>query len=139
MLTSQSSVSGRTATFEDDGTSAWLYLSEPNTQRPTVDAWVYNRISAPPTSEIKNYRGGPPPAAIGYASDNAICESPQDHEWAFLWCADGEAVAITRDGEPVAFAVAEPKYSCSRELIKDGPWGSAWSQEMFEQTFGPAK
>ena len=67
MLTSQSSVSGRTATFEDDGTSAWLYLSEPNTQRPTVDAWVYNRISAPPTSEIKNYRGG----CLLYTSDAA--------------------------------------------------------------------
>jgi hypothetical protein len=68
--------SGRTATFEDDGTLAWLYLSGPGTTAPIADAWVCNRVSPPAASEVGSYRPGPPPAAEGYAGRDALCAIP---------------------------------------------------------------
>ncbi len=132
---SKHSLSQRFAVFEDDGTSAWLYLTEPDSRKPVADAWVYNRVPAPPTKEIQSYRGGPPPAAIGYASDSALCPTPADHEWSFIWSTDGESVAIAKDGVPVACIVAAQKPGYSRELIKSGPWGNTWLDELFQRTF----
>src|SRR5687767_9645888 len=98
--------SGRVAILDDYGIAGWLYLTERGGGKTEADAWVYNRIAAPSMAAIKSFHGGPPPAAKGYASKNALCLDPLAHEWAFLWSSDGEAVAITKDGEPVAFIVA---------------------------------
>ncbi len=121
-------VSGRLAVLEDDGTSAWLYISEPDSRKPIGDAWVFNRVAAPPFEAIKSYRGGPPPAAAGYASEHALCEDPSSHEWSFVWSFDGESVAVAKDGEAVAFIVGGQKGGYSRELIKEGGWGHPWSE-----------
>ena len=56
-------ISRRFAVFEDDGNSAWLYLTEPNTRRPVADALVYNRIAPPRCEEVESFRPSPPPAA----------------------------------------------------------------------------
>ena len=77
--------SRRLAVLEDDGTSAWLYMTEPDSRKPVADAWIYNRVAAPPADAIKSYRGGPPPAVQGYASEVALCEEPSSHEWSFVW------------------------------------------------------
>lgn len=130
--------SGRLAVLEDDGTSVWLYLTESGTRQPAADAWVYNRIAAPPMEAIRSYRGGPPPAAQGYASESALCEDPAAHEWSFLWSSDGEAVAIVEDGRAVAFVAIGQKGGYSRELVKDGPWGHPWSDKLYRQKFGAA-
>jgi hypothetical protein len=114
-------VSGRLAVLEDDGTSAWLYLSEPASRKPAADAWVYNRVAAPPATVVKSYRDGPPPAAQGYASETALCDDPTAHEWSFVWSPDSKAVAVAKDDEPVAFIVVGQKGGYSRELVKDGP------------------
>lgn len=131
----QHATSLRYAIFEDDGTSAWMYLTEPDLPKPIGDAWVYNRVAAPATADIESFRNGPPPAAEGFASKSARCASPEDYEWTFLWSADGDAVALCKDGEPVAMIVAGKQGGFSRELIKDGPWGHPWSDKVFEQTF----
>lgn len=135
LLDEQHPVSKRFAILEDDGTSCWLYLTRPNDQAVAADAWVFNRIAPPSPSEVKVYRGGPPPAAKGYVSASAVCETPLDYEWTFLWSADGESVAIEKDGQPVAFIVAGQEHGYSRELIKDGPWGQKWSAERLRETF----
>lgn len=128
--------SRRFAVLEDDGTSAWLYLTKPDDQTPIADIWVFNRIDAPPVSAIESYRGSPPPAAIGYTnSETALIKSPLDHEWSFLWSPDGESVAALKDDVPVAFLVSDEKQGYSRELIQDGPWGRIWSEERFQTTF----
>jgi hypothetical protein len=128
--------SGRLAVLEDDGTSVWLYISEAETRKPLADAWVYNRIAAPPTEAIEKYRGGPPPAAQGYVSDDALCEDPLSHEWSFTWSGDGRSVAVAKDGEPVAFIIGGQKRGYSLELVTDGPWGHPWSEKLFRSTFG---
>ncbi|HEV3145752.1 MAG TPA: hypothetical protein VGZ47_17825 [Gemmataceae bacterium] len=130
--------SRRLAVLEDNGTSARLYVTAVDSRIPVADAWVYNRIAAPPAEEIKSYRGGPPLAAQGYASKDALCEDPSSHEWSFLWSQDGESVAVVKDGEPVAFIIGGQKGGYSRELIKDGPWGHPWSEEVFRSKFGAA-
>ncbi len=130
--------SRRFAVLEDDGTSAWLYLTEPDSRKPAGDAWVYNRIAAPPSEAIKSYRGGPPPAAQGYASDSALCIAPTTHEWSFLWSSVGESVAVLMDDEPMACIVAGTKGGYSRELVKEGPWGHPWCNKLYEATFDAA-
>ena len=110
-LDSHHPTSNRFAIFEDDGTSAWLYLTEPGNLKPALDAWIYNRIEAPPTSEIKSYYGCPPPAAIGYASETALCKVPQAHDWQIIWSTDGQSVALTKDGVPVGCIVLGLKTS----------------------------
>lgn len=137
-LESEHPASGRFAVLEDDGTSAWLYLTEPGTRKPVADAWVYNRIAAPPMEAIKAYRGGPPPAAQGYASEGALCQDPATHAWSFVWSSDGESVAVAKDGAAVAFIVDGQKGGYSRELVNDGPWGHPWSETLFRQKFGAA-
>ena len=84
-LQAQHPESLRYAILEDNGTSAWLYLSEPDKPKPVADVWIYNRIEAPSRDEIRAYRDGPPPAAAGFAGPNAVCSNPLDHEWALLW------------------------------------------------------
>lgn len=130
--------SGLLAVLEDDGTSAWLYIFDAASRKPHGDAWVYNRIAAPPTEAIKSYRGGPPPAAQGYAGKDALCEDPSSHEWSFVWSVDGESVAVAKDGEPLAFIIGGQNGGYSRELVKDGPWGHPWSEKLFRSKFGAA-
>lgn len=127
--------SRRWAVLEDDGTSAWFYLSGADSRKPIGDAWIYNRIAAPPVETIESYRGGPPPAAKGFVSEDALCEDPATHEWTFVWSRNGESVAVAKDGEAVAFIVGGQKRGYSRNLIKDGPWGHAWSEELFRSEF----
>ncbi|MEO1181884.1 MAG: hypothetical protein AAFX51_13795 [Cyanobacteria bacterium J06636_28] len=127
--------SDRFAVFEDDGTSAWLYLTESGSQKIAADVWIYNRFDAPPTSEIKSYPGNPPPAAIGYASDTALCEAPQAHNWQIIWSHDGQSVALAKDGVPVGCIILASRKNYSRELLKDGPWGKPWSDQVFESHF----
>lgn len=134
-LLSQHPASRRFAVFEDDGVSAWLYLTAPESKKPSADAWVYNRIAAPPTKDISAYRGGPPPAAAGYASETAQCDSPHEFEWSFQWSDDGHSVAMRKNGRVVAFIVTDEKRRYSRELVKDGPWGRPWSDTVFQQAF----
>lgn len=131
MLESRNDVSGRVAVLEDDDTSAWLYLSGASERKPIAHVWVHNRIAAPPPTEIKNYRGGPPPAASGFADDTTICDNPDAHHWTFTWQDDGDAVALHRDGIPVAFLVASQRTGWSRNLRRDGPWGSVWDESLY--------
>lgn len=130
-LDSVSNLSGRRAIFEDDGTSGWLYLTGPNDAKPVSDVWVHNRIEAPPTSEIASYRGGPPPAAIGYADDTAMCQAVESHSWSLDWHQDGNAVSLSRDQIPVALVVAEERNGWSKNLLRDGPWGKVWSDNAY--------
>ncbi|WP_372720655.1 hypothetical protein [Novipirellula sp.] len=131
MLESLNDASRRVAVFEDDGTSAWLYLSGPNDRKPIADVWVHNRIGAPPTSEIKRYRGGPPPAASGFTDNSTICHDPDAHEWTFTWRDDGDAVALHCDGTPIAILIASNRKGWSRNLKRDGPWGNVWDGSLY--------
>ena len=88
-------VAGRS---EDDGNSAWLYLSDSDTARVVAVAWAYNRVPPPPMTQLESFRPGPPPAAEGFAGPEALCADPSAHRWSLQWSADGDSVAVLRDG-----------------------------------------
>jgi hypothetical protein len=128
--------SGRRGTFEDDGTSAWLYLSEVNSPRIVADAWVYNRVAAPPVSRINSYRPQPPPAAEGYAGPEALCSDPTIHLWSLLWSEDGHSVAVLRDGLALALIARASRKGYCRFLVRSGPWGLMWDAGLFRDIMG---
>jgi hypothetical protein len=132
-LSERHHVSGRCGTFEDDGTSAWLYLSEADSPRVIADAWVYNRVPAPLPSRVGSYRPGPPPAAQGFAGPEALCEEPSVYRWSLRWSSDGESVAVLRDGYALAFIARASKRGYSRMLATSGPWGSVWNEYVYRQ------
>jgi hypothetical protein len=122
-LSARHPASRRLAVFDGDGTSAWLYLSAGGEVRPEADVWVYNRVPAPEASQAERYRGGPPPAARGYAGPESLCEAPELYTWSLRWSSDGDCVALARDGLPVAFIAAGTRRGRSRFLARSGPWG----------------
>ena len=136
-LSEQHAASRRHAVLEDDGRCGWLYLTHPDSTRPVADVWVFNRVPPPPPDEIRGDAPSPPPAALGYAGTFALIGAPDAKNWSFVWSADGDAVAIAKDGEPVAFVRSGRKQGYCRNLIRSGPWGDVWSDEGFGETFAP--
>ncbi len=135
-LGEQHPVSGRRGTFEDDGNSAWLYLSEPETPRVVADAWAFNLIPPPPVERVASYRPSPPPAAEGFAGPQALCAEPSFHQWSLLWSVDGESIAVLKDGVALALIVRATRPGYSRLLAKSGPWGQVWDEELFRAVMG---
>jgi hypothetical protein len=135
-LSERHPVSWRWAILEDDGRSAWLYLTEPDRPDPVGDCWIYNRIPAPDPSEIAAFRPGPPPAACGFAGPEALVHDPEVSRMRLQWAGDGGAVALLADGRPLGFIVAGERRGSSRNLARTGPWGNTWDQARYEATFG---
>ncbi len=121
--------------LEDTGVAAYLYLSSPDSDAIVADAWVYNRIEAPTIDTIKDYRPDPPPAAEGYTTADAYLSHPASHAWSFEWSPDGQSVAICANGVALAFVRAGQRTGFSRYLVRSGPWGEPWSDEVYEATF----
>lgn len=134
-LSEQHAVSRRHAVLEDNGLCGWLYLTDRDSTRPVADVWVFNRIPPPPLDQVRSYAPSPPPAAIGFADELALVGAPHDVRWSLLWSPDGDAVAVVKGGEPVAFVRSGRKHGYCRHLLRDGPWGSVWSDEVFDEAF----
>lgn len=130
--------SRRFAVFEDDGTAGYLYLTGPDDRKPIGDCWLYNRLPAPDPSEIKKYRGSPPPVAQGYAGPSAQRSAPPEEALRFLWSPDGNAVSVLIDGVPTGFLVfGEGGHGgYSLHLIKESGWGRPWNENRFREIFG---
>lgn len=136
-LSVQHPVSKRWAILEDDGTSAWLYLTKPDTQEPVADVFVYNRFPPIAIEEVQTYRNCPPPVAIGYAGTEAYLPYPDKDEFYLDWSADGQSVAVWKSSITIACILNAARKGFSRNLIVEGPWGYVWSQAQYDQTFHP--
>ncbi len=123
--------SGRTATFDDSGTSAWLYLSGSGSEEVVADAWVFNRVKAPKGSEIDTYRDGAPPAAEGFAGLEAFYQDPFKYEWSLQWSDDGESCAVLKNGKAIAMIANGRRPGYSRHLTRSGPWGEPWNEALY--------
>lgn len=132
----QHSGSKRFAVLEDDGVSAWLYLTASTAAKPVSDVWVYNRIEAPMASEISSFRGGPPPAPQGFAGNKSQITTPRECTWSFRWTDDGESVALFADGQVIAYLRSSESRGYSINLLKPGPWGNTFDDEDYSRTFG---
>lgn len=131
----KSPVSERWVIFEDDGISGWLYLTNPNEKKPIADCWIYNRIEAPASSEIKNFKNGPPPASNEYAGPYALVAEPDELKIRFKWSNDGNSVALILDGNALGYIVTGSKVGFSKNLTKIGPWGNLFDQSSFDKLF----
>lgn len=135
--------SGQQAMLVDDGISAWLYLHAPASEGanaaadsvgsgPVIaTALAYNRVRPIAVADVKNYRPGPPPIATGYASDIAVCETPDQCQWTLAWSMTGDSVLLARDGQPWCFISPDYVQGCSKAVEKSGPWGAAWSEDAY--------
>jgi hypothetical protein len=139
IVTSYSAASRRHAILADDGRTGILYLHAPSddpgrTAAVEATSFAFNRIDPIDVEDVPNYRPGPPPIAKGYASPDAICREPGGHEWQLLWSADGESVALLRDGVPWAVASVAERRGFSKAIQVAGPWGRPWSVDVYSAT-----
>ena len=132
---------GRHAVLEDDGLTAWLYLHAPSNDPHRTAAvekacFVYNRKAPIDTSETTKHRPKPPAIDQHYASESAITENPASHDWTIQWSLRGEAVLLTRDGQPwclIEVSGGNNRGHC-KSIRAEGPWGSPWDQQKFHST-----
>ena len=133
-LSQQHPTSRRWAVVEDDGTVAYLYLTEPDSTKPAADCWLYNRVESPST--FVGSRGGPPVAPATHVRDNHPFRPPEAESVSFRWSADGESVAVLFDNNLMGFIAANQRRGFSSNLSKAGPLGSPIDQELYERLFG---
>lgn len=137
-ITEQHPTSRRYAILEDNGTTLWLYLTAPDQRKVVADTWVFNRVRPLLTpDELTPFRDAhqPPPILESLADDDPICHTPAIHHWSFNWTPDGEAVAIFRDDQPIAFVRSTERRGFSRHVIHPSPWGVPWSHKIFQDVF----
>lgn len=134
-LSEQHPVSHRWAVLEDDGLSAWLYLTEPNSEKPAADCWLYNRISNPEPVESYLSRGVAPPAPSEYAGKGALLISPDASGFRLVWSKDGQSVAFFDDNFLMGFIAVGQKRGFSRNLEKAGAWGNPLDEDLYQSLF----
>ena len=127
-ISEQHPLSRRHAILEDDGTSAWLYLTAPDEPRPVADVFVYNRHA--PADCVKDAAGSaPPPIVKAFAAPEAVVSAPERSAWRFRWSADGESVALQRDGVAVALIPSGRRRGFTSAVVAECPWGAPLHSE----------
>jgi hypothetical protein len=135
-ISEQNPISRRWAVFEDNGVSGWLYLTEPGSEKPTSDCWVYNCVTVTERAEHYMSRGMAPPAPASYADPTAEITEMDESAFTFRWAEDGESVAIFINDVLMGFIISRQGRGYSRNLMKVGPWGNPLDEEMYKNVFG---
>ena len=136
--TSKNSVTGLNALValepsDEKPHSVWLYVS--NGDEIISDCYLINLIE-PTESLIKpENRDAPPPVTRQYLASALPAEVPSEEDIHFTWSKSGEDVAVSIDGVVLGFTVSGQKRGYSRALCQTGPWGSPWSDDLFESHF----
>lgn len=134
---SHNAVSDRLAVFEDDEKIAYLYLTKSGTQKPEKDAVAYSRVPLAEKIDWEHIKktGDAPSLTRDIASPAAIIKNPKENEFSFKWSADGQAVALIRNGTPIAFASMADKFGYSRAVAKPSPLANPWDQKRYDALF----
>lgn len=138
-LSEQHPVSYRWAVLEDDGLSAWLYLTEPNSEKPVADCWIYNRIPNRGSTESYLSRGIAPPAPSEYVGYSALSITPNGSSFRLMWSKDGASVALFADNIIMGFIAAGHDKGFSCNLKKAGVWGNPLDEDVYKSVFMPEK
>lgn len=133
-VSEQHPVSRRWAVVEDDGRVGWLYLTEPDGRKPVADCWLYNRVRAP--SVCCPVRGQAPLAPTTHVSDTDAAAPPDEGDVWFRWSSDGESVSVHFETDLVGFIAAKRRHGLSRNLSKEGPFGSPLDRKLYAELFG---
>ena len=132
-ISQQHPISRRWAVIEDDGRVAWLYLTEPDSEKPVADCWLYNRV--PTTPQFAGERGESPVVPQTHAADIVGFKLPTEESVHLRWSRDGESVAVFFDSELIGFIVRGQKRGFSKHLRASGPFGSVLDRELFHGVF----
>jgi hypothetical protein len=129
--------SHRYAILEDNGTTLWLYLTAPDEPTVVAETWIFNHDEPIQSQEWPLFQHGRamfPPEELSPVE--VVFDRPEVHSWTFDWSADGEAVAVFCDAQPIAMVQSTRRLGFSRHVIRAGPWGVPWCARTFHSLFG---
>ena len=112
-----SNASGRHATLEDDGYSAWLYLTSQSNYEIIADCFVYSRVELPEFRVLPLGKSGPPLLLRQFATDEAVQLSVHEDLLRVAFSSNGNSAAVFLRGEPWAFVTSDQKHGYSKSLL----------------------
>lgn len=128
--------SKRMVIFEDNGTSAWLYLASAANYDVEKDAFVYSPLEPRAELNREGINQGEPPILISeYASDTAVIQIEDENELSILWSENGRNVAVFHNEEVIAAIYEDEKRGYSKALSKKSGFGKPWSEEKYQKYF----
>jgi hypothetical protein len=135
-LQSHNETSGRFAVLDDNGTVAFVYLTQPRTNGIERDVVAYTRAEPVETIdwEAAKKAGWPPPLSAQVASEDAV-QHPRKEQLSFQWSADGEAVALLFNNKPIAFAAIGLELGHSKAIGKECGLANPWDQAVYDKLF----
>lgn len=130
-----SNASGRHATLEDDGYSAWLYLTSQSKHKVIATAFVYSRVELPEFRIAPLGRSGPPLLLRQFATSVAVQQSVTEESLRIEFSADGNSALLILRGEPWALVIYDQKHGYSKSLSVAGPFGYPWDEQIYHEHF----
>lgn len=136
-ITDNNPVSRRWAILEDNGNSAWLYLTKSGTQKPEKDAFVYSPIQPIDKINIEDIKqdGTPPIITNELATNSSVIINAKSKDFKFIWSNDGESVSVLYKGKPISMITKESKQGYSTSLKKESFFGLPWNQSIYDKYF----
>lgn len=128
--------SRKLAVFEDNGSSAWLYLASSASQEVEKDAFVYSPRE--PRFELNRSgmkEGEPPILVVEYASDTAVLNVTDENDLSIVWSDDGKSLALFHKADVLAAIYADDDEGYSKALSKRCGFGKPWSEEKYRRFF----
>src|SRR5262245_11665435 len=130
-----SNASGRHATLEDDGYSAWLYLTRQSTYEVIATALVYSRVELPEYRLMPFGKNRPPLLLRQFATPAAVHQSVPEEALSIEFSADGNSAVVFLRDEPWAFVIYDQKNGYSKSLSVAGPFGYPWDEQLYREHF----
>ncbi len=126
-----------TAIFEDNGSSAWLYLVSSVSHEVESDAFVYSPLEPDAELDRKGIQNGvPPKLSAEYASSVAVLNPDDENDLSIQWSTNGKSVALFYKDDVLAAIFDGENRGYSKALSKRCGFGNPWSDEKFEQYIG---
>jgi tetratricopeptide (TPR) repeat protein len=137
-LQSFNDVSKRVATLEDNGSVAYLLLTN-STGTEAAEALAYSRVPPSPKSWLLLMleNEGHPPLAAESASEHAVIPDARKDEMWLDWSPDGTAVVLYRGVQPIAFVNSADQKGRSRAIAKAAPFTEPWDEALHVKLFQP--
>ena len=129
-------ISCRVAILEDNGTSAWLYLSPPSGKGIEKDAFAYSPIEPLEElnkSEIEN--GEAPKLIKNLATPSSVIIGAVEADFCLKWSKNGESVVLLHKGEAISTIYQNYKSGYSKSLSKASLFGNPWDNALYESVF----
>lgn len=134
---SKSPDSKKLAIFEDNGSSAWLYLASAKNHDVEKDAFVYSPQTPRKELNRSGMKDGEPPILIQeYASENAVVRIDDENDLSIVWSDNGKSLSLFYGAEVLAAIYEDDEQGYSKALSVRCGFGKPWSDDKFAEHFG---